>query len=1483
MTLINCAILVATHLSSLAPSPQPVPVPTTQNEISDSYSEKSPPSTTLPEHASYATQFLTPLNTTLLLRVLHYGRILELVSLSSETPTLRFDFASPLLPHPAIADYNGNGLWIVALSSNGSLYRILVPLRDGIPSWPPPSHVQWCHEHVLQAVSHQGEGFSIAIQNASCAAISMPDGSLLRVERDMKDEDGRTVSPTYSFRVIYTWSLGRWRETKYSNRSLLNPLAYLLPAMKRPTEGDAVVSIACCPPPSDVANACTLSRDRTLRLWTPGGGCVVAIPLPAIASEKTLVRDATSLRPAILLPPEPQKLLHAWHGSRGDMYVLVFIPTESASTSGGFFQLYLNKETSMRLLYTFEASPESLHCHLQDFIVDGRMQTLHTVWDCQGQSMLHDITLIYDESSIEDQEWRITRYSPEPELTPAYIDELLLSSGSLAGKLFEAIMRPGMFSSLTLQTAVEQYTDAHRSLPPPYPPQILTTYASVGEQIAAVVGCTVRLTRDPRTGALQYSKYWSALKRDWEGFIARCREIERGARWPLAICLGGSDHGTIVVERERIALVATNDSALEYHRKLQDSEPLDPIAALLELIWTLRSRIDPRTMHILESRLVDIVHQEAAFPFADIIQDQAQRMEFKDKLDEGLEDWVTGRLQGIEDLNSCLRFVIDLIGGLDLEVKEENGDLDLSRMPSVPEWKQALTASYTSATVHVRYELCLSLMTLLFFLADELPLWNPNLLAEISAVFRGVAMLRYVVRQPAGDTITPSLDASASAGEDEVVSQMRNMQVSNGRSGIFPLHSLIHRLVVQYGIGTDPLPASAQKFLDVSGLLQSTSAARATQVEVQFCENLRLLGYREAAREMLAWLPRAPGVTYILGRLWLDEGRYDDAASALGSVAGSFGLQDVLIEDDEKALASILPGGQLFNSEFDYYLHAASLSKTVGAVSQEVFFTQRAVSVAPPDVDTTTLWHVIIRGLTDLGLYEDAYAALVSTPYNRLKRECISQLVYRMCEENAVERLMSFNFAGLADEVEDALSFKARNADPRIRPFYSRILYSWHVSRGDYRNGERSHLRSRSSQASQQGSIFTAALTMYQRARKLANLIGDPSNFTSLTELQLEAYVTSMNALALTDQKSAWIVLPVTAETEHEPRKRRKLSRHIPEDKYTVGKRDAEIVELADMQYEYSLLSARLELIRRDPTLLTGGVLLLSPSSIVSRLTQVNLFDMAMSTARSLDVDMTDLFGRLTTQCLRLSHNPDVVIAEDTSDWLLTDKVSSWPGTPVNRGWRYLRQSLERHDGAETDYKYSKIALETILGFDRSSPPPPWLIQSLEAQHPEYLIRTCLRYDNLEYALDHTLSFMRWSNERMVQEQPKTASATWLPYTLIDQVLLAADSQEGLTSREEILRKENYHRIVVPFVSIMSPFRKSFMKNWYAIEATPIFAVVGLAVVGCGWYLTRLARGPTVVWTKENPTPWNDVKQNENIKLLAVNHQFEKGWERRKL
>ena len=118
---------------------------------------------------------------------------------------------------------------------------------------------------------------------------------------------------------------------------------------------------------------------------------------------------------------------------------------------------------------------------------------------------------------------------------------------------------------------------------------------------------------------------------------------------------------------------------------------------------------------------------------------------------------------------------------------------------------------------------------------------------------------------------------------------------------------------------------------------------------------------------------------------------------------------------------------------------------------------------------------------------------------------------------------------------------------------------------------------------------------MYQRARKLAALSNtdEPTLYFALAEQQVEALVITSNALSLLDQKDGWIILPVALEGQQqqgarqppEP-KRRKLTKHIPEDRFASGKRDLEIVKLSDVVAEYTLLRAQLDLVRKDPELL---------------------------------------------------------------------------------------------------------------------------------------------------------------------------------------------------------------------------------------------------------------------------------------------------------
>jgi nuclear pore complex protein Nup160 len=43
-----------------------------------------------------------------------------------------------------------------------------------------------------------------------------------------------------------------------------------------------------------------------------------------------------------------------------------------------------------------------------------------------------------------------------------------------------------------------------------------------------------------------------------------------------------------------------------------------------------------------------------------------------------------------------------------------------------------------------------------------------------------------------------------------------------------------------------------------------------------------------------------------------------------------------------------------------------------------------AISNAPPEWDTNDLWSTVIRGTTDLGYWDEAYAALMATPHDML-------------------------------------------------------------------------------------------------------------------------------------------------------------------------------------------------------------------------------------------------------------------------------------------------------------------------------------------------------------------------------------------------------------------------------------------------------------------------------------------------------------------
>lgn len=74
------------------------------------------------------------------------------------------------------------------------------------------------------------------------------------------------------------------------------------------------------------------------------------------------------------------------------------------------------------------------------------------------------------------------------------------------------------------------------------------------------------------------------------------------------------------------------------------------------------------------------------------------------------------------------------------------------------------------------------------------------------------------------------------------------------------------------------------------------------------------------------------------------------------------------------------------------------------------------------------------------------------SPYS--KSSCLAHLISVMCENGEVELLTRLSFVGLEADLERNLAFRARNSDPLALPNYYKILYAYHVAKGDYRSGE---------------------------------------------------------------------------------------------------------------------------------------------------------------------------------------------------------------------------------------------------------------------------------------------------------------------------------------------------------------------------------------------------------------------------------------------
>ena len=189
--------LVAAHLSPLYPPSQ-----ATTLVISTKQTNVPLPSLTadtdLPlEHATYSHIFDSPLVGPILMRLVHGGLIIELIPLTRKSNPLRIVFPETVAPYPSLTIWGDRELHILAVTSTGSLFRIILPISNGEVVWHNiTTPRKWWREYVIARLQGSLIRRLVQAQGSDSVAIGLPDGSLLRLDIRIwgnDSEDGMSV------------------------------------------------------------------------------------------------------------------------------------------------------------------------------------------------------------------------------------------------------------------------------------------------------------------------------------------------------------------------------------------------------------------------------------------------------------------------------------------------------------------------------------------------------------------------------------------------------------------------------------------------------------------------------------------------------------------------------------------------------------------------------------------------------------------------------------------------------------------------------------------------------------------------------------------------------------------------------------------------------------------------------------------------------------------------------------------------------------------------------------------------------------------------------------------------------------------------------------------------------------------------------------------------------------------------------------------
>ncbi|KAG8190036.1 hypothetical protein JTE90_000131 [Oedothorax gibbosus] len=415
------------------------------------------------------------------------------------------------------------------------------------------------------------------------------------------------------------------------------------------------------------------------------------------------------------------------------------------------------------------------------------------------------------------------------------------------------------------------------------------------------------------------------------------------------------------------------------------------------------------------------------------------------------------------------------------------------------------------------------------------------------------------------------------------------------------------------------------------------------------------------------------------------------------------------------------------------------------------------------DTHIPIFYSVLFKHHLNLGQSEEAFATLIKNPDSSRRKDCLRQLVVKLCESKQFQKIIELSYLAYEEEVISILESRARCSDLCHTTSFYRILYSLHLHHEKFRK---------------------AASVMYELAMRFGREV------LSLKGLKKQAscYLAVINCLYLAEPQYAWLVKPATS-TENDSKNNPKRNADGDEIFHSSRPVKVEVLGLEDIKKEYILVQSRLLHAQKFCNMPNFAISHLTAEETIGLLLQDGLYDAAIHLSKSFSLSLVPIFESLTYKCLSSSLLSDIRTSDDLdSDRYLKHSVGAYDTMRQNHSqvWHLLRKYLEEHEVPNQSDLHRCVTDKLLV---HGAALPAWLRLSYQKRNFTELVSLYITHGMLKEALTLVHKYIkavlgvRKEDFNLKFTLSINSPAVWLPHTYIDILL---DAASELQDNDEI-------------------------------------------------------------------------------------------------